>query len=206
MRCGRWQRKRTRGCSDMAPAASWGRAAVFLDRDGVVDEAILRDGRPFPPGAVDEVVIPTGVREACQLLSDAGLLLVLVTNQPDIARMTTSRQVVDAINGYLTHELNLDAVYVCPHDDGDACACRKPAPGLLVDAAADLGLDLTRSVMVGDRWRDIEAGKRAGVTTIWLRRAYREPAPDAPDHVVDYLGDVVPLVVTSATAGEGSRR
>jgi D-glycero-D-manno-heptose 1,7-bisphosphate phosphatase len=206
MRCGRWQGKRTRGCSDMAPAANGGRATVFLDRDGVVNEAIVRDGRPLPPAAVDEVVIPTGVREACRLLSDAGLLLVLVTNQPDIARGTTSRQAVDAINGHLTHELNLDAAYVCPHDDSDACGCRKPAPGLLLDAAADLGVDLTRSVMVGDRWRDIEAGKRAGVTTVWLRRDYREPPPDAPDHVVDHLGDVVPLVVTSATAGEGSRR
>jgi D-glycero-D-manno-heptose 1,7-bisphosphate phosphatase len=190
----------------MAPAASGGRAAVFLDRDGVLAEAIVRDGRPFPPAAVDEVVIPAGVREACRLLSDAGLLLVLVTNQPDIARGTTSPEAVEAINGYLTHELGLDAVCVCPHDDRDACGCRKPAPGLLLDAAADLGVDLTRSVMVGDRWRDIEAGKRAGVTTVWVRRDYREPRPDAPDHVVDHLGDMVPLVVTSATAGEGSRR
>ena len=185
---------------------SGGRAAVFLDRDGVVNEAIVRDGRPLPPATVDEVVIPAGVREACRLLSDAGLLLILVTNQPDVARGTTSRQAVDAINAYLADELGLDAVYVCPHDDGDACGCRKPAPGLLLDAAADLGVDLTRSMMVGDRWRDIEAGKRAGVTTVWLRRDYREPPPDAPDHVVNHLGEVVRLVVTFATAGEGSRR
>jgi D-glycero-D-manno-heptose 1,7-bisphosphate phosphatase len=206
MRCGLWRRKTARGCSDMAAAASGGRAAVFLDRDGVLNEAIVRGGQPLPPAALGEVAIPDGVREACRLLADAGLLLVLVTNQPDIARRTTSRQAVDAINGYLTHELHLNAVYVCPHDDGDACGCRKPAPGLLLDAAADLGVDLTRSLMVGDRWRDIEAGKRAGVTTVWLRRDYREPPPDAPDHVVDHLGDVVPLVVTSATSGEGSRR
>ena len=179
---------------------------MFLDRDGVVSEAIVRDGRPFPPAAVDEVVIPAGVREACRLLADAGLLLVLVTNQPDIARTATSRQAVDAINGYLSRELDLDATYVCPHDDGDACRCRKPAPGLLLDAAADWNVDLTRSVMVGDRWRDIEAGRRAGVTTVWLRRDYHEPPPDTPDHVVDHLVDVVPLVVTSATAGEGPRR
>jgi D-glycero-D-manno-heptose 1,7-bisphosphate phosphatase len=190
----------------MAPAANGERAAVFLDRDGVLNEAIVRGGQPFPPAALGEVVIPTGVREACRLLADAGLLLVLVTNQPDIARGTTSRQAVDAINGYLTHELDLDAVYVCPHDDRDACGCRKPAPGLLLDAAADRGVNLTRSLMVGDRWRDIEAGKRAGVTTVWLRRAYREPPPDAPDHVVDHLGDVVPLIAASATAGEVSRR
>jgi D-glycero-D-manno-heptose 1,7-bisphosphate phosphatase len=177
---------------------------VCLDRDGVVNEAIVRDGRPLPPAAVDQVAIPTGVREACRLLSDAGLLLIVVTNQPDIARGSTSRLAVDAINGHLTGQLNLDAVYVCPHDDRDACRCRKPAPGLLLDAAADLRVDLTRSVMVGDRWRDIEAGKRAGVTTVWLRRDYREAPPDAPDHVVDHLSDVVSLVVTSAAAGEGS--
>jgi D-glycero-D-manno-heptose 1,7-bisphosphate phosphatase len=94
---------------------------------------------------------------------------------------------------------------VCPHDDADACNCRKPAPGLLFHAAEDLGVDLTRSLMVGDRWRDIEAGRRAGVTTVWVRSDYREPAPDAPDHVVDRLLDVVPLVTTSATAG-GLRR
>jgi D-glycero-D-manno-heptose 1,7-bisphosphate phosphatase len=185
---------------------SRGRAAVFLDRDGVVNEAIVRDGRPLPPPTVDDVVIPAGVREACRLLSDAGLLLVLVTNQPDVARGTTSRQTVDDINAYLADELGLDAVYVCPHDDANGCGCRKPQPGLLLDAGADLGVDLTRSLMVGDRWRDIEAGRRAGVTTVWLRRAYREPQPDAPDHAVDRLLDVVPLVTTSATAGEVSRR
>jgi D-glycero-D-manno-heptose 1,7-bisphosphate phosphatase len=181
------------------------RAAVFLDRDGVVNDAIVRDGRPLPPRAVDDVVIPDGVREACRQLSDAGLILVLVTNQPDIARGTTTWHAVGAINAYLTNELGLDAVYVCPHDDADACNCRKPAPGLLFHAAEDLGVDLTRSLMVGDRWRDIEAGRRAGVTTVWVRSDYREPAPDAPDHVVDRLLDVVPLVTTSATAG-GLRR
>jgi D-glycero-D-manno-heptose 1,7-bisphosphate phosphatase len=188
----------------MSSTAS-GRAAVFLDRDGIVNAAIVRDGRPLPPTAVVDVVIPDGVREACRQLSDAGLMLVLVTNQPDIARGTTNWQAVDAINSYLTHELGLDAVYVCPHDDADACHCRKPAPGLLLDAAEELGVDLTRSLMVGDRWRDIEAGRRARVTTVWVRSDYHEPAPDAPDHVVDRLLDVVPLVTTSATAG-GLRR
>jgi D-glycero-D-manno-heptose 1,7-bisphosphate phosphatase len=119
----------------MASAASGGRAAVFLDRDGVLNEAIVRDGCPLPPTAVGEVVIPDDVREACRRFADAGHVLVVVTNQPDIARGTTTWQAVDAINGHVTKELGLDAVYVCPHDDGDACGCRKPAPGLLLDAA-----------------------------------------------------------------------
>jgi D-glycero-D-manno-heptose 1,7-bisphosphate phosphatase len=181
------------------------RAAVFLDRDGVLNEAIVHNGRPLPPTSVDEVVIPDGVREACRRLSEAGLLLVVVSNQPDVARRTTSREAVDAIDAHLTDELGLDAVYVCPHDDGDACNCRKPAPGLLLDAAEDLGVDLTRSLMVGDRWRDVEAGRRAGVTTVWLRSAYHEPAPASPDHVLDRLLDVVPLVTSSAAVWEGWR-
>jgi D-glycero-D-manno-heptose 1,7-bisphosphate phosphatase len=190
----------------MATGATRGRAAVFLDRDGVLNEAIVCNGRPLPPMVVDEMLIRDGVHEACLRLSEAGLLLIVVTNQPDIARRTTTRQAVDAINRHLTDELGLDAVYVCPHDDGDGCGCRKPAPGLLLAAAERLGVDVTRSLMVGDRWRDIEAGRRAGVTTVWLRGDYREPAPAAPDHVVDRLLDVVPLVSSSATVGEGSRR
>jgi D-glycero-D-manno-heptose 1,7-bisphosphate phosphatase len=179
---------------------------VFLDRDGVLNEAIVREGRPFPPATVAEVVIPEDVREACRRLADTGMLLVLVTNQPDIARGTTTWPAVDAINAHVATELGLDAVYVCPHDDADACGCRKPAPGLLRDAAGRLGVDLARSVMVGDRWRDIEAGRHAGVTTVWIRSDYHEPPPVAPDHVVDRLLDIVPLVNSSATTGEGSRR
>jgi D-glycero-D-manno-heptose 1,7-bisphosphate phosphatase len=178
---------------------------VFLDRDGVLNDVIVRDGRPVPPMSVDEVVIRDGVHEACQRLSGAGLLLIVVTNQPDIARRNTTWETVDAINQHLKDRLGLDAVYVCAHDDADDCDCRKPAPGLLLAAAARIGVDLTRSVMVGDRWRDIEAGKRAGVPTVWVRSDYREAAPDAPDHVVDGLLDVVPLVTSSPTVEEGSR-
>jgi D-glycero-D-manno-heptose 1,7-bisphosphate phosphatase len=183
-----------------------GRRAVFLDRDGVLNAATVRDGRPLPPATVDQVVIIDGVREACRRMADAGLLLIMVTNQPDIARRTTSWATVEAINAHLADELGLDGVFVCPHDDGDACDCRKPEPGLLVDAATRMGVDRTTSVMVGDRWRDIEAGRRAGVRTVWVRSDYGEPAPTAPDHVVERLLDVVPLVTSFATAGEASGR
>jgi D-glycero-D-manno-heptose 1,7-bisphosphate phosphatase len=190
----------------MSAAASGGRAAVFLDRDGVLNEAVVCDGRPVPPTCIDEVVIADGVREACQRLSDAGVVLIVVTNQPDIARRTTTRQAVDRVNDHLAAQLGLDAVYVCPHDDDDACGCRKPAPGMLLDAAEEWGVDLTRSIMVGDRWRDVEAGKRAGVATAWVRSDYREPLPADADHVVDRLLDVVPLMTSSASTGQGSQR
>jgi D-glycero-D-manno-heptose 1,7-bisphosphate phosphatase len=183
-----------------------GRPGVFLDRDGVLNAAIVREGRPHPPGAVDQVVIIEGVREACRSLSDAGLLLIMVTNQPDIARGTTTWVTVNAINRHLLRELGLNGAFVCPHDDADGCGCRKPQPGLLLDAAARMGVDLAQSVIVGDRWRDIEAGRRAGVTTVWVRSTYEERAPTAPDHVVEGLIDVVPLVTSFATVGEASER
>jgi D-glycero-D-manno-heptose 1,7-bisphosphate phosphatase len=182
------------------------RRGVFLDRDGVLNAAIVRQGRPHPPDTVEQVVIIDGVREACRRLSEAGLLLIMVTNQPDIARRTTTRAAVDAINGHLVSELGLDGVFVCPHDDAAGCGCRKPAPGLLLDAADRMRVDRTRSVMVGDRWRDIEAGRRAGVTTVWVRSDYDERAPATPDHIVDSLLDVVPLVASLPMAGEVSRR
>jgi D-glycero-D-manno-heptose 1,7-bisphosphate phosphatase len=176
------------------------RRAVFLDRDGVLNEAILRDGRPHPPASIGDVAILPGVRDACAQLRAAGYLLVVVTNQPDIARGTTTRAAVDAINDHLAGELGLDAVCVCPHDDADRCGCRKPAPGLLLSAAERFGIELGASLMVGDRWRDIEAGARAGVPTAWVRSDYAEPQPAAPDHVVGSLLDVVPIVSDNLTA------
>ena len=137
-------------------------------------------------------MIRPGVRAACTSLRNFGVLLLVVTNQPDIARGTATRDEVDAINQHLTAELGLDAVLVCPHDDADGCDCRKPKPGLLLRAAEQFGVDLGRSVMVGDRDRDIEAGRRAGVTTVWVRSDYPEGVSDRPDHIVDGLVEVVP--------------
>jgi D-glycero-D-manno-heptose 1,7-bisphosphate phosphatase len=179
-----------------------GRRAVFLDRDGVLNEAVVENGQPRPPAVIEDVALCEGVREACQLMRQAGLLLIVVTNQPDIARGTTSRATVDAVNEHLRRELALDAVFVCPHDDADRCGCRKPAPGLLLAAAERFGIDLARSTIVGDRWRDIEAGARAGVRTVWVRAKYRERTPDAPDHVVDGLLDAAQIVAAEPTAEE----
>jgi D-glycero-D-manno-heptose 1,7-bisphosphate phosphatase len=186
------------------PAA--GRVAAFLDRDGVLNESVVRDGKPRPPASVDDIVIRPGVRSACNSLRDAGVLLLVVTNQPDIARGKATWDEVDAINQHLITELGLDAALVCPHDDADGCSCRKPKPGLLLQGAERFGVDLARSVMVGDRWRDIDAGRNAGVTTVWLRSDYPEGAPDAPDHTVDGLAEVVPLLIPALTVEEDSLR
>jgi D-glycero-D-manno-heptose 1,7-bisphosphate phosphatase len=160
------------------------RSAVFLDRDGVLNRAVVQDGRPYPPATVADLEILPGAGSACRRLRQAGFLLVVVTNQPDIARGTVSLGEVNAINRALVEELAIDDVRVCPHDDGDQCRCRKPAAGLLVDAARFHGIDLASSFMVGDRWRDIEAGRRAGCRTVLVDYGWLERQPEAPDATV----------------------
>lgn len=154
--------------------------AVFLDRDGVLNAAVVRNGRPYPPETVGEVAVLPGVREAIERLRDAGFVLIVVTNQPDVARGTKSPSEIEAIHTLLGEKLGLTHFRTCFHDDQDACLCRKPAPGLLVSAAADLAVDLSRSYMVGDRWRDVEAGQSAGCTAIFVDSGYRERSPAEP--------------------------
>jgi D-glycero-D-manno-heptose 1,7-bisphosphate phosphatase len=137
---------------------------------------------------VDEVEVLPGVEEACNRLHRAGFELVVVTNQPDIARGTQTEEAVRRINDALLMTLPLDEVIVCPHDDADGCACRKPKPGMLVDAAQRRGIDLSASFMVGDRWRDVEAGVRAGCRTVFVDRGYDERSL-RPDATVSDLGE-----------------
>jgi D-glycero-D-manno-heptose 1,7-bisphosphate phosphatase len=171
------------------------RKAVFLDRDGVLNHAIIRARKPYPPQTLEELVLLPGVESACAALRAAGFLLVVVTNQPDIARRTQSRIAVDRMNRWLQRQLNLDAIKVCPHDDSDGCSCRKPKPGLLLNAAEEMRIDLGASFIVGDRWRDIEAGRLAGCTTVWLNRNYDERRPEHPAFTTYALCDAVPWIL-----------
>jgi transaldolase len=165
--------------------------AVFLDRDGVVNDAVVRNGLPYPPDA-QQLRIARDAEPALQALRDAGFVLLVVTNQPDVARGTRTAADVDAVHARLAAELPLDGFYVCPHDDADRCDCRKPLPGLLRRAAREHGIDMRASYLVGDRWKDVAAGRSAGVTTVFIDREYREPAPDPPaDATVSELGGAV---------------
>ena len=158
------------------------RSAVFLDRDGVINRAFIRDGKPYPPVSLQDLEILPHVPEALSALKAQGYSLVVVTNQPDVARGAASRELIDSMHERLKGELGLDAIFTCFHDDADECDCRKPKPGLLLRAAHDLGIDLTSSFMVGDRWRDVEAGRRAGCRTLFVDCGYREP----PSHSCDF--------------------
>lgn len=169
--------------------------AVFLDRDGVLNEAPLRDGNPLSPMSVMDVVIPSDVPGALERLRKNGFLLIMVTNQPNIVRGVQSRETVQAINRHVEMLLRLDGVEVCEHDDGDDCECRKPKPGLLLRAAAREGINLGASYMVGDRWRDIEAGRRAGCRTIMIGSGYGAAHKSPPDTAVASLSEAVDWIL-----------
>jgi D-glycero-D-manno-heptose 1,7-bisphosphate phosphatase len=177
------------------------RRAVFLDRDGVVNRAVLRNGKPYPPATAAEMRLLPGVREACSKLREAGFALILVTNQPDIARGLVSAEQVSEMNGRLQRFLRLDGVGVCPHDDAARCACRKPQPGLLLEAARVWNIDLESSFVVGDRWRDIEAGHRAGCRPIFVDYGYAEQRPTAPFIGVGSLRDAANWILRSTRPG-----
>ena len=156
-----------------------GNKAIFLDRDGTINHAVVRNGKPYPPANMKELHLINGVKEALVRLKSAGFLLIIVTNQPDVARGTMERNDVEAINAHLRNELPLDEICVC-YDDTDASPRRKPNPGMLLDSAKQHGIDLSRSFMVGDRWKDVVAGRRAGCRTVFLDGGYVEKKNDWP--------------------------
>jgi D-glycero-D-manno-heptose 1,7-bisphosphate phosphatase len=166
------------------PAAS---RAVFLDRDGVLVRALAGEGPPRSARTLEELELLPDAEEACALLKQADFALVVVTNQPEIARGTQNAETVARQNDVLWDALPLDEIVVCPHDDDDGCECRKPKPGMLLDSADRLGLDLPSSFMVGDRWRDVEAGRRAGCRVIFVDRGHDEEPRAEADAVVSSL-------------------
>ena len=171
------------------------RQAVFLDRDGVINRALVRDGKPYPPANLSEIEILPGVLSALDLLHKAGLLLIIVTNQPDVARGITSKATVEQINNYLSVFLPIDEIRTCYHDSGDCCDCRKPMPGAILASAKHNGIDLQVSYMIGDRWRDMEAGQRAGCQTIFIDYGYSEKQPDLVDYRVGSLSEAAHIIL-----------
>lgn len=172
------------------------RNAVFLDRDGVLNEAVVRDGKPHPPAALADLRIPAGTAQALARLKERDFLLLVVTNQPDVARGTQQRQAVEDMGRRLRAELPLDDVLTCYHDDQDDCDCRKPRPGLMTRAAQRYGIDLSHSYLIGDRWRDVDAGANAGCKTVWIDRGYAEQAPvSVPDARVGSLPEAVDWIL-----------
>lgn len=171
------------------------RPAVFLDRDGVINRAIVREGTPHPPECLDDLEVLPGVEDALARLKAAGFALVVVTNQPDVARGRQTAHVVNAMHDRLATLLPIDEFRVCWHDDVDGCDCRKPKPGLITRPPL---YDLSRSVVVGDRWRDIDAGRGAGcLAAILIDYGYDEVLRAAPDVRVRSLTEAADWILST---------
>jgi D-glycero-D-manno-heptose 1,7-bisphosphate phosphatase len=172
------------------------RRAVFLDRDGVINRSLVRNGKPYAPRTVAEFRLLPGVAEAVAELRAARYLVIVVTNQPDVGHGLISWATLDAMHALLRQKVAVDDVYVCPHRQDEGCACRKPKPGLLRRAMARWGVEPAGSIMIGDRWNDVVAGKKAGLYTAFIDRKYAEALVEEPDVIARSLPHAVAQILT----------
>ena len=180
------------------------RRAVFLDRDGVINRPVVRDGRPYPPSRLEDFELYEDAASGCARLKTAGFFLVIITNQPDVGRGTQRREDVEAMHAKLRSALPwVDRIEICFHAGerhGEPCDCRKPRPGMILRAAAELNIDLRASYVIGDRWRDIDCARTAGCRAVFIDRGYRERLREAPDFTVGSFNDAVSAVLHDADA------
>tara|TARA_S200000501_G_C20594774_1_gene643199 strand:+ start:75 stop:605 length:531 start_codon:yes stop_codon:yes gene_type:complete len=169
--------------------------AIFLDRDGVIINSIVIDGKPYAASKLEYIKILPNVKESLDILISGDWKIFVVTNQPDVARGIISKEDVEEINTYLEKILPITRFYTCYHDDEDFCNCRKPKPGFLISAALNNNIDLNKSYMIGDRWKDIEAGKRAGCKTFFIDYDYKEKKPTNYTYRVRSLNEAVKIIM-----------
>jgi D-glycero-D-manno-heptose 1,7-bisphosphate phosphatase len=170
------------------------RRAVFLDRDGVINKLIKKGEAYYSPHRTGELELYPGVRRSLEILKCLKFVIVVFTNQPDIKRGMMILEDLQAMHETIKNELPIDDIFVCLHDDSDLCACRKPEPGLLLEAASKWNIDLGKSFVIGDRWRDIEAGSRAGCGTLLIGDSKDQERPCRPDHTAGDLASAVRII------------
>ena len=168
--------------------------AVFLDRDGVINKAFVKKGLPTSPNSLDELEILPGVKESIIRLKKLNFICLVVTNQPDVPRGKITKKTVIEMNNFLKKEIELNDIFVCYHDDNDNCNCRKPKPGLLLQARKKWNVDFKKSFIIGDRWRDIQAGEKVGCKTIYLNYNYKDIKPENPNFTTDTLLNAVYII------------
>ena len=161
--------------------------AFFLDRDGVINRAFIRNGKSYPPQTIGEFEILSGVLEAISDLKQNGFKIIVVTNQPDVSTGVQNLKTIEEFHRIIKEKLLVDDIKVCFHLESDQCECRKPQPGMIFSAAEEWAIDLSKSFLVGDRWRDIEAGKTAGAFTFFIDYGYDEKLTVEPDKIVSSL-------------------
>lgn len=171
--------------------------SVFLDRDGVINQPVIKNGKPYPPRNLSEFQIIPGVIEGVKILKNAGFIVIVVTNQPDVGRGLISKEDVELIHQKMSELLPLDDVRVC-FDDGIIVNSefRKPHPGMILASAEENNIDLKKSYMIGDRWKDIDAGKSAGLKTVFIDYGYAEKLRTPPDYIASSLLEAAKLIVS----------
>ena len=168
--------------------------AVFLDRDGVINKAFIKNGLPESPNSLSELEILPRVKESILRLKKLNFICLVVTNQPDVQRGKIKKNTIIKMNNFLKKKIELDDIFVCYHDDQDNCNCRKPKPGLLLQASKKWNVDFKKSFMIGDRWRDIQSGEKAGCKTIYLDYNYKDIKPKNPNFTTDTLLNAVYII------------
>ena len=168
---------------------------IFLDRDGVICRTFIRNGKPFAPRSLEEFKLMPNSRRSVMQLKQAGFIVVVVTNQPDIGNGFVNNEVINEMHQKLLEKTLVNDIIVCPHRQDYGCKCRKPEPGMLFTASEKYGIDLRKSFMVGDRASDIEAGEKAGCRTVFIDRHYSEPPPPAPEAIVNSLQKAVKYIL-----------
>jgi D-glycero-D-manno-heptose 1,7-bisphosphate phosphatase len=169
--------------------------AVFADRDGVLCANMMRDGRPVAPTRLEDFRLLPGVEDSVRALKTAGYLVIVVTNQPDVGTGRTPRAIVEAMHDIIRSTLDIDDIKACFHTNADGCACRKPKPGMILDAAAERAIDLPASFVVGDRWSDVAAGREAGCSTIFVDYGYEPDTPGKADSVVSSFAEAARVIL-----------
>jgi len=179
-----------------------GRKAVFLDRDGVIVIPEFRDGRSFAPRRLEDFHFYPDAADSLARLKSQGYALVVVSNQPDVGAGLISEEIMEEMNRRLMASFPLDAIKICRHTRAMTCSCRKPKPGMLLEAASELNILLPGSFMVGDRASDVEAGEAAGCRTVFIDLDYTEPRPNAPEFTVRSISEAAEVIVaTGASTG-----
>lgn len=173
--------------------------AVFIERDGVLNQVRVERQHQVSPLTLEDFHLNQEAAPLLKRLKAAGLVLIATTNQPGLSRGYQSRRDLDRMHLLMQKTFCLDEILVCPHDETDRCPCRKPKPGLLVEAAFKWHLDLDRSFVVSDKWHDAEAARTAGCTSLllqspWVRSVHR-------DFVLPNLAAIVEKILQLRSAG-----
>jgi len=172
----------------------------------VINRSRRIDGKPYAPRRLPDFRLLPGVVDAVARLREAGFLVIVVTNQPDVGNGLMTPDILDAMHEKMSRSVAVDSVLVCPHRQDAGCSCRKPKPGLIRRAVRDFAIDPSRSYMIGDRWSDIAAGRAADLHAIFIDRGYAEARPERPDHLVKSLPQAVNVILSSRSAGTVRRK